>query len=80
MSEDSRWIAESKTGRFSIDRTADGGLMIVDYAMVDPDDEDSLDGMLPILPEEAEEFLGMMRKAVKLDQKEDSRELRIKGE
>ena len=70
MSEDSIWVAESKTGRFIMDRTDDGGLMIVDCAMLDPDDEESGDGMFPVMPEDAEEFLAVMRKAVEMDLKE----------
>jgi hypothetical protein len=70
MSESRKWVAESKTGKFIIERMDNRGLMTVDCARLDPDDEDSIEGMISIMPEDPDEFLAVMRKAVEMDLRE----------
>ncbi len=69
MSEGSKWQAESESGQFVIDRVDDGGMILIDHALLDPDDDDCELGIFAIMPENAEEFLAVMRKAIELDSK-----------
>jgi hypothetical protein len=69
MSEDRKWMAESESGQFVIDRADDGGLILIDHALLDPDDDDCEMGIFAIMPENSEEFLAVMRKALELDSK-----------
>jgi len=58
------WTCENKDGRFIIDRTVDGGLFLVDCALINPDDEEDMSHIFSFDPEDADEFLDLMKRAV----------------
>jgi len=60
----SRWRVESEDGRFEIDRCADGSLMIVDRAVWNPDDNNDMQGMFCVLPEDRILFMQIMKTAL----------------
>ena len=61
-----RWIAESKDGRFVIECRHDGCLIVVDCDQMNPNDDDSIDGIICIQPTDAEAFLTVMKSALDL--------------
>jgi len=60
----SKWRVESDDGRFEIDRCSDGGLAIVDRAVWNPDDENDMQGLFTVLPEDRILFMQIMKTAL----------------
>ena len=61
-----RWVAESQDGRFVIECRNDGCLIVVDCDHMNPNDDDSMDGIICIQPNDAEVFLTVMKAALDL--------------
>jgi len=60
----SKWRVESDDGRFEIDRCSDGGLVIVDRAVWNPDDKDDMQGIFTVLPEDRILFMQIIKTAL----------------
>lgn len=79
-----RWIAESQDQRFVIECRHDGCLIVVDCDQMNPNDEDSMDGIICIKPDDAGAFLTVMKSALDLHEarvaaKEKAREARAQA-
>ena len=64
-----RWAVKSDDSRYIINREKDGGLILLDCSVLEPNDPDSMVGLFYIAPDEAESFLKIMKAAVILDEK-----------
>lgn len=69
---ESKWRVESDDGRFEIDRCSDGALMIVDRAQWNPDDENDLQGLFTVLPEDRTLFMQLMNTALATEVLQDA--------
>lgn len=69
----SKWCVESHDGRFVIDRCSDGGLVIVDHALMNPDDDKDVDGIFCVMREDRIIFMELMKKAVAMDVLQDAK-------
>jgi len=65
----SRWVVKSDDSRYIINREKDGGLILLDCSVLEPDDPDSMEGLFYIAPTEANAFLALMKTALVLDEK-----------
>lgn len=64
---DSRWVVKSNDNRYIINRENDGGLILLDCSVLEPDDPDSMAGLFYVAPEEADAFLALVKSALALD-------------
>lgn len=69
----SRWVIKSDDSRYIINREEDGGLILLDCAVLEPNDPDSMEGLFYISPADARVFLTLMKAAVALDEKRDKK-------
>ena len=65
----SRWVVKSDDARYIINREKDGGLILLDCAVLEPNDPDSMEGLFYIAPGDADTFLSAMKAALALDEK-----------
>ena len=65
----SRWVVKSDDSRYIINREKDGGLILLDCSVLEPNDPDSMEGLFYIAPPEAQAFLSLMKAAIELDGK-----------
>jgi len=65
----SRWVVKSNDSRYIINREKDGGLILLDCSVLEPNDPESMEGLFYIAPQEAEAFLSLMKAAIELDEK-----------
>ncbi len=68
----SRWVIKSDDSRYIINREVDGGLILLDCAVLEPNDPDSMEGLFYIAPEDANTFLATMKAALELDAKSEA--------
>lgn len=68
----SRWVVKSADSRYIINREKDGGLILLDCSVLEPDDPDSMAGLFYVAPEEAGAFLALVKSALALDGKTKS--------
>ncbi len=66
----SRWVVKSDDSRYIINREKDGGLILLDCSVLEPNDPDSMEGLFYIAPSEADAFLALMKTALVLDAKD----------
>ncbi len=66
---ESRWVVKSNDSRYIINREKDGGLIILDCDVLEPNDPDSMEGLFYVAPEAAKVFLALMKSAIALDAK-----------
>lgn len=64
----SRWVVTSDDSRYIINREKDGGVILLDCAVIDPNDPESSVGLFYISPEDAPTFLSAMKTALALDE------------
>lgn len=64
-----RWVVKSDDSRYIINREKDGGLILLDCSVLEPNDPDSMVGLFYVAPDEADAFLKIMKAAVALDEK-----------
>jgi hypothetical protein len=68
----SRWVVKSDDSRYIINREKDGGVILLDCAVLEPNDPDSMEGLFYIAPADAEAFLNTMKAALALDEQSNS--------
>ncbi|MEI6169244.1 MAG: hypothetical protein WCS52_18835 [bacterium] len=64
----SRWVVTSDDSRYIINREKDGGVILLDCAVIDPNDAESSVGLFYISPDDAPAFLSAMKTAIALDE------------
>jgi hypothetical protein len=65
----SRWVVKSDDSRYIINREVDGGLILLDCAVLEPNDPDSREGLFYVAPEDVHSFLTAMKAGLALDAK-----------